>query len=74
MNFVDSCPDYEKTLVPEGQKSEVTTPESDISVFSESDDYSCDFERSIEGNTLTRSMSGRSTSNFLFLLESFSYL
>lgn len=63
---IDSCPDYEKTLLPERSKSqsEVTTPESDVSVFSESDDYSCDFERSIEGGTLTRSMSGPDSYKF----------
>ncbi|KAL0280632.1 UNVERIFIED_CONTAM: hypothetical protein PYX00_001864 [Menopon gallinae] len=60
---VDSCQDYEKTLQRENS-SEIASPDSNASVFPDADDYSCDFERSIESNTLTRSMSGPDSYNF----------
>ncbi|KAK6634060.1 hypothetical protein RUM44_004668 [Polyplax serrata] len=60
------CDDYDKTLKPEIPRddSNVTSPDSDFSENTDSDTYSCNFERNVEGGTLTRSVSGPDSYNF----------
>lgn len=65
------CDDYDKTLKPEIPRddSNVTSPDSDFSENTDSDTYSCNFERNVEGGTLTRSVSGKHCNSFSFLFQ-----
>lgn len=57
MDFIDTCKESEQIK----SDSEGTTAGFYASESIDSDTYSCNFERSVEGNSLTRSISGRNS-------------